>query len=198
MGYTTDFSGIFRVSRNGQEGLDEETQRLINEISETRRVKRDLTKLGMTQEQADTYGVEGEFYTCEEDDDNDISVLGHNTPPSTQPGLWCSWIYDVGQGGIVWDQSEKFYNYIEWIEYLIEHILAPRGYIVNGDMFWRGEDIDDNGVILIKNNNVTATDVSSARILELMDTIDDFRKTTNEYDSQPNKNNKRDRIDLST
>jgi hypothetical protein len=103
------------------------------------------------------YGVEGEFYFdgkgyCGQDDDP--TVIDHNRPPETQPGLWCQW--QLGEDGttIVWDGGEKFYNYIEWIEYIIEKILKPRNYRLNGEVEWHGEEYDDIGKIVIKDNVV--------------------------------------------
>ena len=55
---------------------------------------------------------------------------------------------------IAWDGGEKFYNYIEWIQYIIKHILSPRKYKLNGQVKWRGEDIDDRGTIIINNNDI--------------------------------------------
>lgn len=118
-------------------------------------------------------GIEGEFYVgspanmgqnrCE-------SIIDFNRPPTTQPGLWCNWtvgdIYEtplsealleekgVAQT-IVWDEGEKFYNYVEWLEYLIKSFLIPWGYTLNGEVQWRGEDWSDNGTISVTDNVVT-------------------------------------------
>ena len=54
----------------------------------------------------------------------------------------------------MWDEGEKFYDYVEWMEYLIEKILKPRGYVVNGQVTWQGEDSDDKGMIDIRANVV--------------------------------------------
>jgi len=56
---------------------------------------------------------------------------------------------------IEWDGGEKFYKYSEWIEYLIKKILKPRGYKLNGEVKWEGEENEDMGIIVIKNNVVT-------------------------------------------
>lgn len=52
-------------------------------------------------------------------------------------------------------EGEKFYKYVEWIKYLIDKILKPRGYIVDGEVHWRGEEFRDIGNIVVKNNKVT-------------------------------------------
>jgi len=70
------------------------------------------------------------------------------------PAIWCQWVPTEDGKGIVWDGGEKFYNYVEWIKYLIADVLAPKGYVLNGDVDWRGEEWEDIGTISIKDNNV--------------------------------------------
>lgn len=71
-----------------------------------------------------------------------------------QPGLWCQWVPNASGTAIVWDEGEKFYDYIEWIEYLITHFLAPWGYKLNGEVSWEGEESGDLGIIEITDNVV--------------------------------------------
>lgn len=153
MGYNTDFSGQFNLNKP----LDDETFTFLKKFNETRRMKRDLTKLGMTQEEAATYGVEGEFYVSGggfAGQDRDDSILNYNSPPSTQPTLWCQWIPTEDSLAIEWDQGEKFYESAEWIKYLIDNVLAPKGYILNGIVEAQGEDSDDRWDIVIVDNQV--------------------------------------------
>lgn len=144
MGYSTDFTGSFKLDKK----LDKETQDLLEGLNTTRRMKRDLKG----------FGVEGEFYVGSRNDfgqDRTPDVVDYNNPPRTQPGLWCGWT-PTGDGlAIEWDGGEKFYNYVEWIEYLIDSVLAPRGYTVSGEVEWCGEDRSDMGKIIIKNNKVS-------------------------------------------
>lgn len=72
-----------------------------------------------------------------------------------QPGLWCQWIPDESGTAIRWDEGEKFYEYVPWIRYLIEHFLKPWGYTLNGEVEWSGEETDDRGKIVVTNNEVT-------------------------------------------
>ena len=144
MGYTTEFKGKFKLNKP----LDEETYTFLVKLSETRRVKRMV---------AAKYGVEGEFYvdgTGHMGQDVDATVTDSNHPPSTQPSLWCQWTPSKDKKSIIWDEGEKFYNYIEWIEYIIQKVLAPKGYTLNGKMKWKGEDWDDIGTIEIIDNQV--------------------------------------------
>lgn len=131
--------------------LDSDTIALLENLNKTRRMKRDVSKIGLDPS---LYGVDGEFYFGPEEDG---SVVNYNLPPSTQPSLWCGWKY--ANGKIVWDEVENFYGYKEWIRYIIDKILIPRGteldghpYTLNGAVTFVGENPDDRGVILILNN----------------------------------------------
>lgn len=151
MGYTTDFNGQWVLNKP----LDSDTHSLLDGLATTRR----MARKGLDEK---LYGVEGEFYVQGKDDDfflpedkRDKTILDYNTPPSTQPGLWCQWKPTADGKAIEWDGGEKFYNYIDWIDYLIIKVLAPRGYVLNGDVSWQGEDSDDRGIISIRNNVIS-------------------------------------------
>ena len=145
MGYSTDFFGRFELNKK----LDDETNELLVGLSTTRRMKRDV---------GPEYGVEGEFYFDGQGSwgqDNDSTVIDHNQPPSTQPGLWCQWRPTEDRLNIEWDEAEKFYHYVEWIDYIIQKILKPKGYKLNGAVKWIGDDRDDRGVIDINDNVIS-------------------------------------------
>lgn len=55
---------------------------------------------------------------------------------------------------LVWDEGEKFYNYEEWLIYLIDNFIAPSGYKLNGKIQFQGEDEDDFGVICVVDNEI--------------------------------------------
>jgi hypothetical protein len=146
MGYTTDFMGEFKLDREA----DIELQRILKGLCQTRRVKRRVDEI--------KYGIEGEFYfggTGYKGQDEDPTIIDHNRPPITQPGLWCQWKLQDDNITIAWDNGEKFYDYIDWIKYIIERILKPRKYKLNGIVEWHGESWDAFGMIIIKNNKVT-------------------------------------------
>jgi hypothetical protein len=116
--------------------------------------------------------------------DNDESVADYNTAPGSshvepgpmetfsqrylehvererkaiaggaQPGLWCQWKPTDDGTLIVWDGGEKFYEYIPWIQYLIDNFLTRWGRVLHGDVEWRGEEYDDRGRIVIIESKV--------------------------------------------
>jgi hypothetical protein len=187
MGYTTEFEGGFELSRT----LTEQELNYINKFSETRRMKRDVSKLYELYKGEhgnpflpydETYGNEGEYFVGGlgyAGQENDPSIIDYNESPGAplgnanddfskrwaakqfaimegkcQPGLWCQWIVSDEGDSLVWDGGEKFYNYIEWLKYLINHFFSKWGVLLNGQMEWVGEDREDIGLIIVKDNEV--------------------------------------------
>lgn len=158
MGYTTDFSGELDLTPAASPELTE----YINRFASTRRIKRDVQELmrvyagehGLNE----SYGIEGEFFAYDDGDfgQNEYTgVIDQNTTPSTQPGLWSQWVLSDDGTRLEWDGGEKFYNYVEWLNYYIKNFLAPNGILLNGEIRWTGEDSDDMGKIVVKDNKVT-------------------------------------------
>lgn len=144
MGYTTEFNGKFNLNKK----LDKETHEFLTKLASTRRMKRKLPP---------EYGIEGEFYVDGAGyagQDREDSIVDYNKPPSTQPSLWCQWIPTHDGTAIEWDGGEKFYHYVDWIKYIIDKVLAPRGYSLSGVVDWRGEDWSDTGTIVVRDNKV--------------------------------------------
>jgi len=165
MGYTTEFRGEFNLNFSAlTEEQENITIKLINGLANTRRMKRDLSKIeDILPQPVRKYGTEGEFYYDTSDASDmgqikDTSILEYNQPPSTQPGLWLQWIIGPNNNTLEWDGNEKFYYYAEWLEYLIEKIFKPGKILISGSVDYRGEDWDDHGTITIDNDyNITTT-----------------------------------------
>jgi hypothetical protein len=167
MGYTTDFGGDVEVVFKDKVNRDSAAE-LINGLANTRRVKRDLSKVKEHLPKPwPEYGKEGEFFYPTNDwpwwesfgqSNEDPSVDGY-TPPGNQPGTWLQWIAiplddDDTKMILEWDGGEKFYEYTDWMKYIIKRIIAPRGGVANGSIEWFGEDRDDIGIIEVKDNKV--------------------------------------------
>jgi len=159
MGYTTDFSGNFSLDKP----LTDAHAAYLRKFAETRRMARNQTIASTlpdpVREAAGLpIGKQGAYFVGGGRDfgqGDDASITNGNVAPDGQPGLWCQWVPTETDDGVEWDGGEKFYNYIEWLEYIIKHFLAPWGYILNGEVEWLGEDHDDRGKIIVKNNVVT-------------------------------------------
>ena len=159
MGYTTDFHGSFNLDKP----LTAAQVAYLTAFSGTRRMKRNATAAGLLADPIRLavgllVGVEGGYYvgdTADYGQSRTPDILDYNSPPSGQPGLWCQWaVNDLGTV-IEWNGAEKFYNYVEWLAYLIEHFLKPWGYKLNGEVSWIGEDPDDRGKIIVGDNVVS-------------------------------------------
>ena len=160
MGYTTEFTGEFKVTPP----LKPEHAAYLKAFSETRRMTRDPE---VTAQRLDPVrlavnlpvgrdgcyfvgadGFMGQERHCES------GVANYNEPPSTQPGLWCQWVPSDNGTAILWNGTEKFYRYVEWLRYIVDHFLTPWNYKIDGRVTWEGEDRNDRGVIIAVRSRV--------------------------------------------
>lgn len=129
------------------------------------------------------YGKEGEYFVhndgnCGQNEDD--SILDYNQAPGQmpydanmpfntrynesqrriksgecQPGLWCQWVVNGDDPQtLTWDGGEKFYNYVEWLRYLIKHFFERWNVKLNGEIRWQGEEPEDMGLIVVNDNVV--------------------------------------------
>jgi len=166
MGYTTTFEGRFNLDKP----LTKEHSEYLQEFAKSRRMRRNesLTQ-GLEDRSRAAVGLlvgpEGCFYVGDADFG---CVVDHNVPPTGQPGLWCQWVPSDDDQGIEWDGGEKFYNYTEWLKYLVKRFLAPWGYVLSGSVAWDGEDHSDRGTLVVRNNVVsTVTEQQKIETLNL-------------------------------
>lgn len=160
MGYTTWFDGSLQFNKEVTPQLKE----YINRFSNTRRMKRDNEKIKELYPNwrelcfFGDLGKYGEYFAPISEDfgqEKDESIIGYND--YYQPSLWCQWIIN-DDNELEHDGGEKFYNYIEWLEYLIKNFFAPLGYVLNGEISWEGEDSDDIGIIKVEDNDITVVE----------------------------------------
>lgn len=165
MGYTTDFEGILTFDKP----LSTVQRDYINLLAGTRRMMRSVAALkemynGEYGLDGD-YGMQGEYYVRDDGmsgQTNDNSVVDYNTPPNSQPSLWCHWIITDDCSSLEWDGGEKFSQYIQWLHYLIDHFFSKWGNKLIGEITWQGEDSTDMGKIQVKDNIVT---IKKAKII---------------------------------
>jgi hypothetical protein len=176
MGYTTTFTGAFRV----EPPLSADQTRYLKAFADSLHLKRSANALedepdplreavGLPLGQDACYFV-GDVAKGHDAYDHP-SVIDHTAQPAGQPSQRCQWIpsparqFLVGSEGasvveraqwIGWDGEEKFYGYVEWLEYMIKHFLEPWGYKLTGSVEWEGEDGEDRGIISISGNQVEA------------------------------------------
>jgi hypothetical protein len=160
MGYSTDFTGEFNLNKP----LTIEHAAYLNKFASTRRMTRNASMTNLRPDPirhaagVKDVGPDGGFFVgesgfCGQDSGND--VIDNNRPPSDQPSLWCLWVPTNDNMGLMWNGGEKFHDYIEWLEYLIDNFLKPWGYVLNGEVKWFGEGRGDAGIIVAKKNVVS-------------------------------------------
>lgn len=78
----------------------------------------------------------------------------HEEAHAGRPASFCQWVVSDGRS-LKWDGNEKFYLYVEWLEYIIDNILKPGRYTLSGQLYAEGEEQGDLSTIFVKNNKVT-------------------------------------------
>jgi hypothetical protein len=144
-------------------GLKTEHAAYLKQFSETRRMRRDPKYLKrfpdpVRETACLPLGVEGGYFVAGGrcwGQDSEAPFLDYNRPPEKQPGLWCQWVPNEHGTAIIWNGGETFFDYVQWLEYLLEHFLTPWRYVVNGKVNWAGEHERDRGTIVVKDNKVT-------------------------------------------
>jgi hypothetical protein len=150
MGYTTAFRGQLVLNKQ----LTDEDSQFLKDLNSSRRMKRDIQG----------FGVDGEFYVDSAKDgdmgqSDKSGVVDYNSTPETQPSLWCQWVPTEDARGIEWDGGEKAYYMPEWLIWIINRYLEPRGYVLNGLVEAQGEEHGDIWAINVKNNVVYTQDI---------------------------------------
>lgn len=133
------FQGHFTLNKQLTPALHE----FLNKLNQSRRMGRFCDN--------EIYGFQGEFYV----DDAAVPILNTNTPPITQPSLYCCWKPTEDGLGIEWDRNENFYEFTEWLNYIVNKILIPNDYSLTGDVDWVGDDPYEGGVLCVDNNFIT-------------------------------------------
>lgn len=166
MGYTTDFDGEVEVSPP----LNEAEAAYLRKFSETRRMDRERGP----------FFVGGEGYRGQGESGD---VRDNNASPAEQPGLWCQWVPNEDGTALEWDRGEKFYESVDWMEYVIDTFLKPGctveklmedgqlateiaeqfsaftfDHVCNGEIAAQGEDPDDMWLLKVTDNGVEQLD----------------------------------------
>jgi len=75
--------------------------------------------------------------------------------PDTIPDSYLQWEPSEDGTSYVWNGGEKFYDYIHWLRWVIKHYMIPRDLVLNGEIRWQGEEMEDVGVIMATDNKIT-------------------------------------------
>ncbi len=87
-------------------------------------------------------------------------ILEINEEPETLKGKkpndgYMQWVPTESLDQIVWDENEKFYDYIPWMRWMCE-LLQGWDIAASGILHWSGESAGDTGTIIVKDNEVQA------------------------------------------
>ena len=82
------------------------------------------------------------------------SNLAAITDPAPPKG-YMQWVPDESLQRIVWDQNEKFYDYEQWLKWIVA-ALASWGIEAAGSFKWQGDSVGDIGELLVIDGNVTS------------------------------------------
>ncbi len=142
---------------------------LVNGMSKTRRISRDLSKIKDKLEFGfEDYDINGYYYYPENDFENfgqtiDKSIINFNKPPAGAPSLWLDFevVKEDKKYFLVWN-GEKENNDIKkqilWINSLISRIFNPVKMSLNGNISIFEEYSNEKVILNIKNNEVSKSD----------------------------------------
>ena len=102
-----------------------------------------------------------------------IMKVEHNNDNSIVPRGWNSWDYRErhGEEWLHIEENGKHYYEEQWLNFLISQFFKPKGYLLNGNIVWIGEDGWDLGAMRVKDNVVERTSIgnySEDEIIELL------------------------------
>lgn len=78
----------------------------------------------------------------------DFNKTQHDGIAGVPGSTWCQWVPSDDGTTLVWDEQEKFYEYTQWLQYLVHHYFGPWGCTLDGEVEWNGDDVDDRGSIV--------------------------------------------------
>jgi len=99
---------------------------------------------------------------------NHFSSERHDDP--MYPGIWCQWVVKIyaGKPCLEWDGTEKFTDYVEWLQYVIDNFIRPAR--LDGRVTYQGERYNDSGVIVVKNNIIQSQkDIIDTEVAKLIE-----------------------------
>lgn len=159
-----------------------ETRRMKRDVEKLHELYKGEGGNPFAKTREEIYGNEGEYFVGASGyagQDRDASIIDYNEAPGAldrnlfrdfneyweksqqhkkdgkcQPGLWLQWVLNEDGTQLEWNGGEKFYSYVEWLKYLINHFFEPWGIKLNGEVEWSGEDRNDIGKIIVTDNVV--------------------------------------------
>jgi len=82
-----------------------------------------------------------------------FAAIAESSEPDL-PGYGSLLTVSEERDAILPEEGESRHGVRMWLKLLIEHFLGPRGYVLNGEVEWDGEDLEDRGRLFIKDNEL--------------------------------------------
>lgn len=86
--------------------------------------------------------------------------------PDTIPNSYLQWEPNEEGTEIVWNGGEKFYDYIHWLRWLAKHYLTPKGLMLNGEVRFQGEELEDTGILRAVDSKITSHKLKVEGVVE--------------------------------
>lgn len=80
------------------------------------------------------------------------------SPEPDLPGHWNLFDISEDRAAILPDEDESSHGLRLCLMLLVDHYLAPLGYLLNGEVSWDADDANDRGCIFIKDNLIEDVD----------------------------------------
>ena len=174
MSYLTSFVGVLSIDPP----LSSAHRRYLEAFAQSRRVCRDATYTATRPDAVRLaaglpIGAEGSFFVGaggmlgQEGGGSmldpggptaaEIGIVDFNRPPIGQPHVWCCWQPTEDGAGLHIPESGAHYEPISWFNYLQHHFLQPWGYVVSGEIDYRGDDAVDAGRLSVRDKSLQCT-----------------------------------------
>ena len=80
------------------------------------------------------------------------------SPGPDLPAYWDLFDISEDRATILPDEDESSHGLRLCLMLLVEHYLAPLGYVLNGEVSWDADDVNDRGCIFVKDNLIEDVD----------------------------------------
>jgi hypothetical protein len=80
----------------------------------------------------------------------------------------CQWVPNEDGTAIVWEEVEKFSDYVDHLKELVKEFLGPWGYRLNGIVTWHGEEYSDVGTMWVVDNTVRVFESAAIQCEQLL------------------------------
>lgn len=159
MGYTTEFYGAIDIEPK----VTDEFRDRFNSFTNDRHMTLSYSTIEKYDENPDSHTVDGKPVACScwnwyfvpTDDCKEINyhdAVDYDCPQDL-PDVYCDWTI-TDDSELVWNGNEKSYYMYAWLDILIDRVFKPKGYTLNGEVEFQGEEPDDEGTFYVNDNVV--------------------------------------------